>query len=224
VQVTLVAWYAAVAVTVAVSVAARGVTVTAVRLATIPSATIGALAAGPVARASSGRVLADEVVPAVVGGAVLGALTALAIVFLTAVGVGITVHAALLWCAALVLNQLVDTVTYAGIVEPFGVAALETSPLRGLGYHPARILPAAVATVLLTAGLAVRARRRGARRGTAITGAAAGPVLAAATYWVTPDARFLWNEDAARFMLWIAVACVLVALPSALVRGRAPTS
>jgi hypothetical protein len=231
VQITLLAWYTAVAVAVAVTVAARRqpVATTAARAVTAPVAALGALAAAPVAAAFSGPALAGEVWPAVITGALLGAAATLAVLAVPAVGDGIAIHAGLLWLAAVILTLLLPrTVTYAGVVEPLdlelpsalGSAVRAVPVLERYDYHLPSMLPVGVGVVLLSAVLAVRAVRRTGARAAAVAAGVAGPWLATAGYLVRPDALFLWNEDAFAIVLLIAVCCALAATVAVLVAGR----
>lgn len=58
--------------------------------------------------------------------------------------------------------------------------------------------------LVLSVVLAVRVgRRTGSRR----AAGAAGLLLAVVSYWVRPDARFVWNEDASFVVLLLATCC-----------------
>jgi hypothetical protein len=224
VQVTLLVWFAAVAVVVAVR-ATRAPTLA------VPAAALAALAAAPVAAAFAGPPLASDVWPATIAGAILGAVVAFAVRPIPLIGDGVAAHAALVWLAALafvLIPSEATVVTYAGLVEPLGHQLLEPldSALAGIGiydYHLPWMLPIAAAIVVLTVLLAGRARRRATSRPASVAAAVAGPVLAAATYWIAPNAMFLWNEDAARIALVLAACCAVAAFITAILPTRSRT-
>jgi hypothetical protein len=226
VQVTLLVWYAAVSVAIAVTVAARPIThrPTAVHFAALLAAALAALAGAPVAAAFSGRPLADQVWPATIAGVVLGAVMALVVLAIPAAGSGITAHAVLLWVAALGFTLVPSdawVVTYAGLVEPLGLGLLEPlDSVAFLGYHLPWMLPTAVAVVVLSIVVARRAMRQTASRLTAVAAGVAGPLLAALSYWVQPDALSLWNEYAARIALLLAFCCLVASAAVAALKSR----
>lgn len=224
VQVTLVVWYCAVAAVVAVALAAavagaRSDARADLRLALVVPAMTGPPAALPFLTQHSGAALGDDLRWAVVAGTALGALASLAAVVIPAIGRSIAAHAVLLWVAALASTALVtNTVVYAGMVEPLGSNAFPMLrdrirlivPAYAVGYHLPSMLPVGLAVVALSSLLAVRVRRAGGSGGAAMSVAAAGPLLAASAYWLTPDQQFLWNEAAATIVLGLAL-CSLAA-------------
>ena len=234
VQVTLLVWYAAVAVAVAVTVAGRGLPAATTGARAITVTALGALAAAPAAAAFSGPAFSGDVWPAVIAGALLGAAAALVILALPAVGEGIAIHAGLLWLTAVILTLLLPhTVTYAGVVEPLDLelpsalgSAIRAVPvLERYDYHLPSMLPVGAGVVLLGVVLAIRAVRRTGARAAAAAAGVAGPLLAAACYPVRPEALSLWNEDAFAIVLLIAVCCALAATVGVLAaRWKSPTA
>jgi hypothetical protein len=233
VQVTLVAWYCAMAVPLAVTIAGlrRDLGVK-VRGAAVLAAAVGTLAAYPFVTGLSGAPLRDDTGPAVLLGVLLGIVGASAVALVPAIGKGLAAYVTLLWVAALVFAPLFfNTVVYAGMVQPLSLDSL--GPLGdslpdlpyNLAYHLPTMLPVAVA-ILVLAGVVsgVAARRNGRWVRSAAVGAI-GPVLAAIVYRLTPGQLYLWNESAGVLVLVVAVCSLLIAATAAalcrkLKRGR----
>jgi hypothetical protein len=231
VQVTLVAWYCAMAVPLAVVIAgARRDLGLKTRAVAVLAAAAGTLAAYPLVADFSSDGMRHNVVSAVLTGILLGIVGASAVAVAPVVGKGLAAYVTLLWAAALVSTSLVsNTVVYAGMVQPLGLDFLDSwgSSLPdlpyNLGYHLPTMLPAAV-VILILAGVSsgITARRTGAWAASIATGAA-GPVLAAVTYRLTPGELALWNESASALVLALAGCCLLVAVAAtAVFRRRAP--
>lgn len=230
-QVTLVAWYCAMAVPLAVAIAGtrRGVGLT-TRAVAVLAAAAGTLATYPLAAEFSSDGMRHNVVSAVLIGILLGIVGASAVAVAPVVGKGLAAYVALLWVAALVFTSLVsNTVVYAGLVQPLGLDFLDSlgSSLPdlpyNLGYHLPTMLPVAVVILILAGVLSgITARRTGEWAASVATGAA-GPVLAAVLYRLTPDELSLWNESASALVLALAVCCLLIATAAtAVFRRRAP--
>ncbi|MBF9132581.1 hypothetical protein I0C86_27040 [Plantactinospora sp. S1510] len=236
VPVTLVGWFLAMAVPLAVALAlaavpdgpglARGT-----RLSTVPGAAVGALAGLPVVSFLGAGATREAAMSAGINGIALGIAIGCAVAVLPAVGRGLAGYAALLWTAIVGFGLLVPrTVAYAGIVEPLGLEPLRE--LRGtlsrlgmpdlgpLDYHYASVLPVALAVVVLSGMLGVRVVRRTGSVWVAVAAAVVGPVLAAASYHLDRDQLTLWNTDAAIMAHLLAVAAGLLALLTATVAGR----
>ncbi|GAB2826255.1 hypothetical protein GCM10027176_33330 [Actinoallomurus bryophytorum] len=231
-QVTLVAWYCAMAVPLAVAIAgARRDLGLKTRGVAVLAAAAGTLAVYPLAAHFSSDGMRHNVVSALLAGILLGIVGASAVAVAPAIGRGLAAYVALLWAAALVFTSLVsNTVVYAGLVQPLGLDFLDSlgSSLpadlpHNLGYHLPTMLPVAV-VVLVLAGIlsGVTARRTGAWAVSIATGAA-GPVLAAVLYRLTPDELSLWNESASALVFALAVCCLVLAVAvTAVFRRRAP--
>lgn len=230
VPVTLVGWFLAMAVPLAVTAAGHGLTRVA-RLSTVPAAAVGALAVLPIVYDRSGEQLRDAALWTGVRGIALGAAVGCAVAVLPAVGRGLVGYAILLWTAVLGFGLFVPrTVVYAGIVEPLGLEPLRE--LRGtlsrlgmpdlgsLDYHFTSVLPVALAVIVLSGVLGVLVVRRTGSVWVAVAAAAVGPVLAAASYHLDRDQLTLWNEDAAIMAHLLAVFAGLLALLTAAIAGR----
>lgn len=237
VQVTLVAWYCAMAVPLAVALA---VAIARVRrdlsakawAAVVLAAAVGTLAAYPLVTGYSSAPMRDNTGHAVLLGILLGIVGASAVALAPAIGKGLAAYVALLWVTALVFTLLVsNTVVYAGMVQPLGLGSLDSlgdslpDLPYNLAYHLPTMLPVAVA-ILVLAGVVsgVAARRNGRWVRSAAVGAV-GPVLSAIVYRLTPGQLNLWNESASVFVLVVAVCCLLIAGTAAalcrkLKRGR----
>jgi hypothetical protein len=229
-QVTLVAWYCAMAVPLAVAIAgARRDLGLRTRAVAVLAAAAGALGTYPLAAEFSGDGLRHDVVSAVLIGVLLGIVGASAVAVAPPVGKGLAAYVTLLWGAALAFTALVSpTIVYAGLVQPLGLDSLDSlgSSLPdlpyNLGYHLPTMLPAAVAILILAGVLSgITARRTGAWAASIATGAA-GPVLAAVLYRLTPGQVYLWNESASALVFALAVCCLLLAAVTAVFRRRAP--
>jgi hypothetical protein len=230
-QITLVAWYCAMAVPLAVAIAgARRDLGLTTRAVAVLAAAAGALAAYPLAAEFSGDGLRHDVVSAVLIGILLGIVGASAVAVVPPVGKGLAAYVTLLWVAALVFTALVsNTIVYACLVQPLGLDLLDSlgSSLPdlpyNLGYHLPTMLPAAIAILVLAGVLSdITARRTGAWAASIATGSA-GPVLAAVLYRLTPGQVYLWNESASALVFALAVCCLLVATAAtAVFRRRAP--
>jgi hypothetical protein len=228
VQITLVAWYCAVAVPLAVAIAGarRGVGVPVRMAAVLPAAAATSTAYPLVARFSSDH-LRHDAGTAVLTGILLGVVGAAAVAAAPAIGRGLAAHATLLWVAALALTPLVDpTVVYAGLVQPLGLDLLDRlwPPMVGLpynlGYHLPTMLPVAVAVLVLAGVLGGRTARRTGAWAESVAAGAAGPVLAAVLYRLLPDQVYLWNETAGVVVVVLAACCLLTAAAAAAVSRR----
>jgi hypothetical protein len=171
-----------------------------------------------------------NVVSAVLIGILLGIVAASAVAVAPVVGKGLAAYVTLLWVAALVFTSLVsNTVVYAGLVQPLGLDFLDSlgSSLPdlpyNLGYHLPTMLPVAVLILILAGALSgITARRTGAWAASIASGAA-GPVLAAILYRLTPDELSLWNESAGALVFALAVCCLVISTATtAVFRRRAP--
>jgi hypothetical protein len=220
VQVTLVAWYCAMAVPLAVAVAgARPGVGARVRQAAVLPAAVGTLAVWPLLASSSGDVLRDDATSAMVTGILLGSAAALAVAVVPAIGRGLAAYVVLQWVAALVCTALVPrTVVYAGMVQPLGLeflVALRTEPYD-LGYHLPTMLPIAAAVLVLAGAVSGATARRTRGWWTSVAAGTAGPVLAALLYRLTPDEAYLWNETAGSTVVVLAfLSLPVTALPAA---------
>lgn len=230
-QVTLVAWYCAMAVPLAVAIAGarRGLSMK-IRAAAVLAAAVGTLATYPLVGRFSSDLMRDHFVSAVVTGIVLGIVGASAVAVAPAIGKGLAAHVTLLWVAALVFTWLVpNTAVYAGMVQPLGLDFLDSLQSSmpdlpdNLGYHLPTMLPVAIA-ILILAGVVsgVTARRTGAWVKPMAAGTV-GPVLAAVLYRLTPEQVYLWNESAGMVVLASAGCSLLIAAAAtAVCRRRRP--
>jgi hypothetical protein len=236
VPVTLVGWFLAMAVPLAVVAALAAVPggqglPRGARMSTVPAAAVGALAGLPVVSSTGGGPTREAALSAGINGIALGIAVGCAVAILPAVGRGLVGYAALLWTAIVGFGLLVPrTVVYAGIVEPLGLEPLRE--LRGtlgrlgmpdlgpLDYHFVSVLPVALAVVVLSGVLGGWVVRRTGSVWVAAAAAVAGPVLAAASYHLDRDQLTLWNEDAATMAHLLAVVAGLLGLLTATVVGR----
>jgi hypothetical protein len=230
VQVTLVAWYCAMAVPLAVALAgARRSVSTKARMASVPAAAAGTLATWPLLAVVSGDPLRGDVVSAALAGIVLGVAAGVGTAAVPVIGAGLAAYAGLQWAAGLACTALLSrTVVYAGMVQLLGWDVLdEMRPdmpdlPNNLGYHLPGMLPVAIAVVVLTGVISGVAARRTRAWGPSAAAGAFGPVLAAVAYRLTPGQDYLWNEAAGTVVLWTALCSLPVAaLTAALLRlGR----
>ncbi|MFC6017918.1 hypothetical protein ACFP2T_17085 [Plantactinospora solaniradicis] len=236
VPVTLVGWFLAMAVPLAVVAALAAVPggyglTRGARMSPVPAAAVGALAGLPLVSSSGGGEVREAALSAGISGIALGIAVGCGVALLPAVGRGLVGYAALLWTAIVGFGLFVPrTVVYAGIVEPLGLEPLRE--LRGtlgrlgmpdlgpLDYHFVSVLPVALAVVVLSGVLGVRVVRRTGSVWVAVAAAVVGPVLAAASYHLDRDQLILWNEDAAMMAHLLAVFAGLSALLAAAVAGR----
>jgi hypothetical protein len=229
VQVTLIAWYCAMAVPLAVTLALTvAVAVAGARrgfagtVATVLAAAAGTLATWPLVAHLSGAALRDDIGPAVVTGVLVGVVAAAAVAAAPVVGRGLAAYAGLLWVAAVASTAFVSgTTVYAGLVQPLGLDFLDRLPVPDLpdelNYHVPAMLPVAVALMLLAGVVGGVAARRTGAWARSVAAGAAGPVLAAALYRLPPKELFLWNESASTIALVVAACCLLVAAATAAV-------
>ncbi|TDB98004.1 hypothetical protein [Actinomadura sp. 7K534] len=223
VQVTLVAWYCAVAVPLAVaSVTGRRDAAQGMPLTAVPAAAAGTLAALPLLAGLSGDFLRAEVISAAGAGILLGAAGALAVAAVPVIGRGLAAYVVLQWAAGLAFTAAAPrSVVYAGMVELLGVDSLaEMRPgmpdlPENLGYHLPGMLPVVVATVVLTGVVAGMAAHRTHAWAPATASALAGPLLAAAVYRLPSEQAQLWNGAASVAVLTVAVCCIPVAAVTA---------
>jgi hypothetical protein len=231
VQVTLVAWYCAMAVPLAVAIAgARRDLGLKTRAVAVLAAAAGTFAAYPLVAEFSGDALRQGVLSAVPVGILLGIVGASAVAVAPAVGKGLAAYVTLLWAAALGFTAFVsNTIVYAGLVQPLGLDSLDSlgSSLPdlpyNLGYHLPTMLPVAVAILVLAGVLSGVTARRTGTWVASIAAGTAGPVLAAILYRLTPDEVNLWNESASALVFALAVCCLLIATAAtAVFRRRTP--
>jgi hypothetical protein len=156
----------------------------------------------------------------VAGGVVLGAACVYACRF---AGVGVVAYSASLWfLAVLALGVAKPMQFYPGMVESLGLDRLEDAQRGAYGwtglpydiahYHLPAMVPCGV--ILLT--LVVIAARGGPFRA-----AIAGPVVAAASYWIPPMHLELWNRAAAIVVLILAVLSIAAAAIAKTIPARA---
>ncbi|TDC44495.1 hypothetical protein E1281_33770 [Actinomadura sp. KC345] len=220
VQVTLVAWYCATAVSLAVAgVSARRGVDAGMRFAAVPGAAAGTLATWPLLdMAAGGERLRDDVVSAAPAGALLGVAGALAVAAVPVVGRGLGAYAVLQWAAAAAFTALESrTVVFAGMVELLGVDFLARMRPgmpdlpENLGYHLPGMLPVADAVLVLTGVVAGIAARRTRAWAPSMASAVSGPVLAAAAYRLPSGDTDLWNGAASAAVLALAACSLVVA-------------
>ncbi|WP_141584330.1 hypothetical protein [Actinomadura sp. WMMA1423] len=231
VQVTLVAWYCAVAVPAAVVLATAGREVR-TRMAAVPAGVLGTLATCPVLMQRASGFVSDDVLTAALVGVLLGSLCALAAAVAPVIGKGLVAYAVFQWGAGLAFTALVPrTVVYAGMVQPLGLDFLvrlrpEMPDLPdNLGYHLPPMLPVAIAVPVLAGAVSAVAVRRTKVRGASMAAGAAGPVLSAVLYRLVPEQDVLWNEAAATVVDAVAACSLLVAaVPDAWQGARGLTS
>ena len=217
VQITLVAWYCMVAVALAVAIAGAALRAGVVaRIAGAAAGGVGALAALPVVIGASGQYVRHDATWAVLVGALLGVAVGLIVAIVPRLGGGLAVYLALLWAVALGFTLTgVNTVVYAGMVEPLGVEVLTglRSTLNWVpyDYHVPYMLPVAIAVPVLSGVLTATAARRGASWGESFWVGALGPVVSAVVYRFQAAQLYLWNEAAADIVLVVALLSLLVA-------------
>ncbi|MEV0644296.1 hypothetical protein AB0I28_03435 [Phytomonospora sp. NPDC050363] len=203
VNVTLLTWFCALSAPTATLLAYRSQWL--VRVVSALFAAAATTAALPVAQSYAGDVLASEIPGAVGTGAVLGAFAALLTVALTALGLGVALHAGLLWVLAFlaslasVLGFTWGTPTFFagyvldGLADDLGIGL----PLSGrtFGYFPSRSQVTIVALLVFAAVVAALAVLRTGSWWHGFLVGAAGPVLALAPYLVDTSQLVMWNAD-----------------------------
>lgn len=220
VQIALVAWYCAVAVPLAVTaVAVRWTRDAAKRLAAAFAAALGAAAVLPLVMHRSAVAIQSDVGYAVGAGVLLGLASALVVVMVPVIGLGIAAHTALWWLMAVLATTLMPrTAVYPGVVELLEVDSLRAWLLpvlpsgRTWSYHLPYMLPSALATVVLSGVLAAAVARRTGSWSRAIAAGTAGPMLAVAAYLVDADQLYLWNGEAVVIAMVIAALALLAAI------------
>jgi hypothetical protein len=216
VQMTLLAYLCATAVAIATTVIA---TKRRLRRIAPVAAALGSLATIPLVNIRANEYIGGLATDAVLAGAIVGGIAAFILAPLGfRAALGIAVHLAVLWLAALISAAVTETVVYAGLVQPIGTTTLDDLLGDALGYHLPTLLPYALLSVVLTAALGLWFARRGASRGTAVLAAAAAPLLAAALYPVV--GMDLWNADAAPVAAVVALAGAVAAALLAKPRRR----
>jgi hypothetical protein len=219
VQMTLVAYFCACSV--AIAVTAIPATRKPLRRLTPVAAAAGALAPIPVISTRANEYVGGLGTDAVLAGAITGAVAAFVLMNSRAkmrAAVGIVAHLALLWLVSFALLPWVDpTIVYAGLVQALGTTTLDDWLGGALGYHLPTMLPYAVAAVVLTGLLGAWFARRGASRATAVIAAAAAPVLAAVLYPLVGTE--LWSGEAAPVAAVVALlGAVAAAIGATLTR------
>lgn len=220
VQVTLVAWYCAVAVPLAVTaVAVRWTHGAADRLAAAFAAAVGAVAVLPLVMHRSAVAIQRDMGYAVVAGVLLGLASAVVVAMVPVIGRGIAAHTTLWWLMVVLATILMPrTAAYPGIVELLEVDSIRAWLLpvlpsgRILSYHLPYMLPSALATVALSGVLAAVVVRRIGSWSRAIATGTAGPVLAVAAYLPDTDQLYLWNGEAVVIAAVIAAVALLAAI------------
>jgi hypothetical protein len=160
-QMSLVAWFCAVSTVIAATSAAHRFGQRRVLRRAVPvAAAIGTLAVLPLIAARANDNIGAEATRAAILGAVAGAAACLFVSGRTRVGVGVAVHAALVWAAGGLTSGLVwySATVFAGMVEFFELDALEDALNSAIGDYAPEMLPFAAATS--TTGGGARARGR----------------------------------------------------------------
>jgi hypothetical protein len=200
VQMTLVAYLCATAVTIATTAIP---TKRRLRRIAPVAAAVGSLATMPLVNARADEFIGGLATDAVLAGAIVGGIAAFVLAPLgSKAPLGIATHLAAFWLAALSSTAVTETVVYAGLVEPVGTG----------------LLPYALLSVVLTAVLGLVFARRGGSRAASVTAAAAAPVLAAALYPVV--GMDLRNADAAPVAVVVALVGAVLAAVAAKPRRR----
>lgn len=217
VQMTLVAYLCAAAVVLATT----AIPLKSRRLRRIPpvAAAVGSLATIPLVNGRANEFIGGLATDAVLAGAIVGGIAAFVLAPLgSRAFIGVGVHLAVFWLAALASTAATETVVYANLVAPIGTTTLDDLLGDALGYYLPTLLPYAVLSVALTAALGFWLARRGASRPTATLAAAAAPILAAVLYPVV--GMDLWNAEAAPVAAVVALAGALAAASLANSRRR----
>jgi hypothetical protein len=220
-QMSLVAWFCAVSTVIAATSAAHRFGQRRVLRRAVPvAAAIGTLAVLPLIAARANDNIGAEATRAAILGAVAGAAACLFVSGRTRVGVGVAVHAALVWAAGGLTSGLVwySATVFAGMVEFFELDALEDALNSAIGDYAPEMLPFAAAVVLVAAVLAGWFVRRGASRREAVQAAVAGPVLAAVMYPL--GGLEMQNAEAAPVVALTALAALGTAMLGATVANR----
>jgi hypothetical protein len=214
---SLLVWFCALAVILGAS-AGRGQAILSIVAAVLGTAAGAAALLGPLAD----PVIARDVPWAIAGGTVLGTVIAALLTGRQRVATAIAVHAATVWGVALIAVAFVETLLYPGLVELLGVDALrELDAVQlSLGYHFAPLAPFMVIVLVVVAVTARRMLAAGTTRPVALAGAASGPVIAAAAYFIVPGTLMLWNADAAAHATALALASILVAALAVAIHRR----
>jgi hypothetical protein len=224
-QVTLVAWFCAVSTVISATALARRFTERRLLRRAIPAvAGLGTLAVVPLINARAFDYIGRDATRAAVLGAIVGAAAGLIGSGRRRVGLGVALHAALVWVAGGLTSGLVwdSTLVYAGMVQLYEFALLDEQ----LGDVASGMLPFAAAVVLGAGVFAGWLARRGATRRDepptrreAVLAAAAGPVLAVLMYPI--GGLWMYNAEAAPVLALTALAALGTAMLGATVlRGR----
>jgi hypothetical protein len=184
-QMSLVAWFCALSTVISTTSIAHWFGHRRILRRALPvAAAIGSLAVLPVITARTHDHISDNATRAAVLGAIAGAVAGLITSRNPRVGIGVAVHAAMVWIAGGLTSGLVwnSTTVFAGMVQFFELEALGDRLNDSIGDYAPTMLPFAAAVVLVAGILAAWLARRGATRSEAVQAAAAGPVLAAIMY------------------------------------------
>lgn len=215
VPVTMVAWFCAVAVVVAL-LTARDAGRFGRAFAAVTAA-VGAAVAHPLVGILASEQIRAEAQRAVLVGAVLGLAVGLIAALTPTLALGVAVHAGLWWVFALVAVFTTRTARYAGLVELLDLLAVRQALInvlpgdRILSYHLPYLLPSIVLVVVAGVAVALVARRRRkAGRAAAILAGSGGALLAAAAFAVLPEQLTMWNGEVAVLAGGAAALTVLV--------------
>lgn len=202
VGITLLIWFCALSAPVATLMARSAPT--RIRLLSAILAAVGTVAALPVASAFAGSVLADDVSGAVVRGAALGMLAALLTVAVPSAGLGVALHAGVVWAVGLVAS--VEAAMTAGSLGRTFFAGYVLDGLvngwslvdvsgRSFGYFPrnSTVMIVVLLMFAIVAPAIAVARTRRWWKGLAI--GFTGPPLAIAAYAADVTRLTMWNQD-----------------------------
>ncbi|GIG64885.1 hypothetical protein [Phytomonospora endophytica] len=223
--VTLLIWFCALSAPVAMLLVRDASAWT--RAITAVPAGLATLAALPVARMYVGDVLADDVPRAVILGAGMSVVAALLVARLTSAGLGIALHAGLLWAVAVVASLVAATGVLWGTPTFFAGFVLDTFsdglvldvplPGRTFGYFPQRSLVMIALLLAFTVVAPSMVVKRGGRWWEGVAVGFTGPFLAVAAYLADVDQLVMWNLDflpllAVLSVLGLVLTCVTVAV------------
>ena len=221
-QQSLVAWFCGLSTMIAVAtVAHRFGERRALRLAIAVAAAVGSLAVIPLINARTNYYyIEDDMTNGAIRGAAIGAVASLIVSRNWRVGIGVAIHAAMVWAAGGLTTGLVwdSTYVFAGMVKFHDWVALEDRLSSSIGDDAPTMLPFAGAVVLVAGLLAGWLARRGATRREAVEAAVAGPVLAVVMYMA--GGLEMENGDAAPVAALAALAALGTAVLGAAVGRR----
>jgi hypothetical protein len=220
-QMSLVAWFCAVSTVISVTAAAHRFGLRGLLRRALPvAAAIGTLAVLPLIAARANDNIGAQATRAAVLGAIAGAVASFIVSGRPRVGIGVALHAALVWAAGGLASGLVwNTATvFAGMVEFFELDALEDRLDSAIGDAAPEMLPFAAVVVLVAGVFAGWLARRGTPRRQAVQAAVTGPLLAAVMYPL--GGLEMQNAEAAPVVALTALVALGAAALGARIAGR----